>query len=414
MDGVTPKTILHVDINSYFATMLQQENPHLRNRPIGVTKDHGRSCVIAASKEAKKFGVKTGCRLFEARQLCPQILPVSVDFNRCLDATYRLKKIFNTIAPNVYIYSLDEAFIDITDCQQYMYPDSFQLGKDIQDLIKKELGEWVTCNVGISHNRFLAKMASETAPKGSVLTIDEENKDTILAEVGFDSVCGIGFRMSAKLEAIGINTPFLIRFVPKEQLEHMFGPFLSKELLKMAWGEEPHLLQQIDEPNPHMKSVGRSITGYQLCDNEEVLKSVLYNLTEEVTYKVRKMDLAGRLVYVGMRGENGQHWGAHKTVQHPIRHTQEMFDILYNQLYKSWHREYKIIKFIVQLALLQPYNQLTFLPDWNKNEKIATAQDKITEKYGLFTLKSAAMLGHRTILPEVTGFLGDGKYLGLR
>ncbi len=413
MDRVK-KTILHVDINSYFATLLQQENPLLRHKPIAVTKDQGRSCVIAASKEAKHFGVQTGCRLSEAKQLCPHILAVPVDFNRCLDATYRLKKIFNSIAPEVYIFSLDEAFIDISDCLAHIYDSPRACAELIQHQIKQELGEWVTCNIGISHNRLLAKMASEIAPKGSIQEVTEANKDHLLADTPFRSVCGVGVRLETKLRTLGATTPYLIRFIPTDTLQSLVGPFWTTELQKIAWGEEPHFLQLIDRPLPHMKSVGRSITGYKLCDNEEVVKSVLYNLTEEVTHKVRKMNLAGRQVSIGLRGEHGEHWGSFKTLPRVIRHTPEMFAILYHQLYSSWHRSFKIIKFSVRLSLLEPYQQMNLLPEWKRYEQLAFAQDQITQKYGLFTVKSGAMLHHRTIMPEVTGFLGDAKYLGLR
>jgi DNA polymerase IV len=112
---------VHVDINSYFATLLQQENPFLRNKPIGVVKDFGRTCLIAVSKEAKKKGIKTGCPLAEAKLLCPEIMAVPVNFEMCLSATIRLKKLFEALAPEVLIFSLDEAFINIGDCQ-LIYP----------------------------------------------------------------------------------------------------------------------------------------------------------------------------------------------------------------------------------------------------------------------------------------------------
>ncbi len=101
-----PKTILHVDINSYFATLLQQENPALRDRPLGVTKGEGRTCLIATSKEAKKFGIKTGMRLKEALPLYPKLITAPAEFERYLDATKRLKKLFESIAPtNLHLFT---------------------------------------------------------------------------------------------------------------------------------------------------------------------------------------------------------------------------------------------------------------------------------------------------------------------
>jgi DNA polymerase IV len=410
--GVT-KTILHVDINSYFATILQQENPHLRGKPLAILKDVGRSCVIAASKEAKQFGVKTGSRLADAKQICPQIITLPAKFDRYLDCTKRLQRIFANIAPNYYIYSLDEAFVDVTDCLNHLYPNPQTLAKDIQDQIKKELGEWVTCNVGISHNRLLAKMASEIAPKGSALKIDESNMDSILASVPFSDVCGIGFRLEKKLRRLGVTVPYQIRFFSAEQLQIVFGPFWSQELLKIAYGLEPHHLSLIDRHQPHMKSVGRSITGYRLYGEEKDISRILLNLMEEVTYKVRKMKLAGRYAGIYLTGQ-GESWSAHQTLtpNYYIRHTNQLFNVLYRQLYQSWQRSFKIIKFAVRLGMLKPISEVPqpLFARWHQQEAVYKAMDKISDKYGLFTLRSGALLNQPVIRPEVTGFLGDRLY----
>ncbi len=417
-NNASTSTILHVDINSYFATLQQQENPHLRGRPIGVVKDEGRSCIIAASKEAKKFGIKTGADLPEARLRCPDLLTIPAQFDRYLDATRRLKKIFTQIAPAITIYSLDEAFIDISDCQQHLYPDPHHLGRQIQQLIKNDLGEWVTASVGIGPNRFLAKMASEISPPESVFEINHHNLDAVLAEVKFNDVCGIGYQLEKKLLKMGITHPYLIRLYSNDDLLPIFGPFWTKELKKMAYGQEPHHLELLNEPLPHMKSVGRSITGYKLYDNEQEIKSILYNLTEEVTHKVRQMKLAGRAVNVSLFGQNRgwgqapQIWHQHLTLKYYLRHTQEMFQLIYDQLYRNWQREFKVIKFGVRLGMLEPVAEInpSLLPEAQQQEKISAAKDYLTEKYGLFTLRSGVLLNQPLIRPEVTGFLGDKTY----
>lgn len=406
-----PKTILHVDINSYFATLLQQENPALRGRPLGVTKGEGRTCLIATSKEAKKYGIKTGMRLKEALPLYPQLITAPAEFERYLDATKRLKKLFESIAPNIFIYSLDEAFIDISDCRKNLYQKPHDLSELIQQKIRNELGDWVTCNVGIAQNRLLAKMASEIAGTNSILEITEKNLDNVLAEVKFGDVCGVGFRLEKKLALLNVFHPYQIRFIPEEELAIYFGPFWSKELIKIAYGEETHLLSQIDRPLPHMKSVSRSITGYRLYDDEEEIKGILYNLIEEVTFKARKMNLAGRHVSIYLRGQESS-WGAHKTLPAHIRHSSEMFQVLYYELYKNWDRDCRIIKFVVRLSLLEPLENtcISLFDDWERKENISKALDAVNGKYGLFTVRSGALLNRVLIKPEVTGFLGDRTY----
>ena len=403
------KIILHVDINSYFATLLQQENPFLRDRPVGVVKDVGRTCIIAASKEAKKLGIKTGSNVADAKILAPDIVLVPAEFDLYLDATRKLKRIFESLAPEVSIYSLDEAFVDISSCRD-LYPDPIELGYKIQKIIKQVLGDWVTCNIGISHNRFLAKLASEISPKESIFTIDKDNLDIVLAEAEFADVCGIGLRLERKLRMLNVFHPFQIRFYTDDDLLPLFGPFWSQELMKIAYGEEPYFLTLLDK-NPHMKSVGRSITGRRVSCDEDSIKQVLYNLTEEVTYKVRQMDLCGRYVSIHLYG-SGATWRAHRTLKYYLRHTKEMFRILYYDLYHKWKRHFPIIKFAVRLGQLVPINQTSgsLLPDWQQQERLYTAMDSISKKYGLFTVYSGLLHKKDIIRPEVTGFLGDKIY----
>jgi DNA polymerase IV len=409
------RLVLHVDINSYFATMLQQENPHLRGKPVGVLKAEGRSCVIAASKEAKARGVETGCRLVDAYPRCPDLITVPAAFDSYLSTTRQLQTIFQNIAPNYFIYSLDEAFIEIAECIPHLYTTPEQCAQQLQTAIKDTLGEWVTCNVGIARNRLLAKMASETGAKGSISIVATEDEDVLLATTTFKDVCGIGYRLGAKLEAMGVTTPYQIRFYSQADLEPTFGPFWAAELLRIAYGEESHNLALLDRPpQPHMDSVGRSITGFRLHNDENEIRSILLNLMEEVTYKARQMDLAGRYVSIHLYGHE-DHWRAHKTLTTHVRHTTEMFDILYHQLYENWHRTFPIIKFAVRLGMLTPLNQtpVPLYHPWHQQAAKYKAMDAVNKRYGLFTLRSASLLNRHIIRPEVTGYLGDRIYLGL-
>ena len=466
------KTILHVDINSYFATLLQQENPHLRGQPIGVVKNVGRTCIIAASKEAKLHGVKTGTTTGDAKQRCPSIQFLAADFDRYLAATQALSALFHHLCPTVYIYSLDEAFLDITDCQNYLYPDPLVFAKLVQNKIKQTLGEWVTCNVGISYNFLLAKLASEIAPKGSIKTIDQINRDSTLATVNFGDVCGVGFRLEHKLQALHVTHPYQIRFLDPTELKRWVGSFWQKELFKIAYGEETHhfdLLQasgrhagqtiptcrerspelvsgsaislqdpigdigfhnlnsptsnsqSINLPVPssqpptnQMKTVSRSITTWQLVNDENTIHQILLNLSIEVTYKARQMHLTGRQIGIFLSGHR-KAWSAHLTLKHPINHTSEYFHYLYHHLYISWQRPFSIIKFGVYLGLLQSidFTPTPLLPSWHQQEKLTQATDALNHRYGLFTLHPASLLNTTIIRPEVTGFLGDKAFWGV-
>lgn len=378
---------------------------------MGVVKDAGRTVLIATSKEAKQYGVGTGSYVADGQRKCPTLTVLPAEFDRYLAATKQLYQIFNQVAPTVQIYSLDEAFIDISDCRRYLYPDTEQLARHIKQLIRASLGDWVSCNIGIGPNRFMAKLASELSRPDSILVADAENTDILLAQAAFKNVCGIGHRLEHKLKSFGVTNPYQIRFYSDEDLTRLVGPFWAVELKKIAYGQEPHLLELVSKPTPHQKTVGRSITGWRTtADSSEILR-VLLNLTEEVTFKTRCMDLAGRQVFLSLSGQD-QHWHNHKTSKIPIRHTQAMFSIIKDELFPQWRNNFAVIKFAVALSLLKPINQ-TPLPlwfDWQQAEKISQATDNINQRYGLFTIKSGNLLNHKVIKPEVTGFLGDKHY----
>ncbi len=412
------RVIFHVDINSYFATMLQQENPMLRGRPVGVVKSEGRTCIIASSNEAKLLGIKTGTSKMDALTKAPHLTLVPAQFDIMLSATRRLKALFTSLAPNVHIFSLDEVFLDLTGCesvirQQVGKYDLIFYGKFIQRTIQKQLGEWVQCNVGISHNKLLAKMAGEIAPKGSVYLITPDNLDEVLLKVTFKDVCGVGARLTRKLEYLNVFHPYQLNLLDDATLLASFGPHWASELRKIGRGEETHFFSH-PRKTDFQQSVGRTITGYRLCDNEAQIKCTLLNLLEEATHKLRAMDLSGRKIGISLWGHS-EYWGAHRTLRYWVRHTNEIFELLYDGMYKEWKRTFPVIKYGVWIGDCQPNAQLpqNLLPNWHRQEKLYSLIDQVNDRFGSFTLKPASFVGFDVIHPEVTGYLGDRIYLGL-
>ncbi|MEP7167688.1 MAG: hypothetical protein ABI758_06975 [Candidatus Woesebacteria bacterium] len=406
------RVIFHVDINSYFATMLQQENPMLRGKVVGVIKGVGRSCIIASSNEAKKLGIKTGCVVKDARAIAPDIILVPANFDLMLSATRKLKSLFETLSPSVDIFSLDEVFLDLSGCEK-LFESHILYAKFIQQRIKETLGEWVQCNVGISHNKLLAKMAGEVGEKGSVSVIDANNLDQVLSTIGFKDVCGVGWGLSKKLGFLGVFHPYEINLLDDQTLLQYFGPHWAVELRKVGRGEETHLFTH-EKKVEHAQSVGRTITGYTLCDDEDQIRRVLLNLLEEATHKLRKMDLVGRKVGVSLHGHD-RNWGDYATLKYWVRHTDEIFDILYHGMYKKWQRDFSVIKFGVWIGDCKPARDIpmSWLQNWNKREKVYGVIDRVNDRFGNFTLMPASLLGGPIIKPEVTGYLGDRVYLGL-
>jgi len=400
-----------IDMNSYFATLEQQSNPFLRGKPIGIVKDHGRTCVIAASAEAKKLGIKTGCRLREARELCPTFIAVPADFDKYFYNTLLLKKIFESLSPATDIFSLDEAFIDLKDCRK-IYADTQSFFTAAQKKVHDELGEWVTFSLGIGRNRLQAKLASEFAGVDHYFEITEKNLDACLAEAKVDDICGIGYRLSKRLRMLQIEHPYQLNFYDDAFLIEHFGVFWGPELRRIGRGENSHLLDLIDTPATHMKSVGRSKTLFTANANHDYLRQMIYNLAEDMCFKARRMKMAGCHVALYLTGTEGQWWAKEFRMKTPVCHTNEVFHLL-DRLFSALQIGHaSIIKIGVRLGELHPLEKTTqcWLPEWDSRERLYHAVDAVNEKHGLYTLKPARLLGFKIIHPEVTGFLGDKIY----
>src|SRR6185369_911351 len=200
---------------SYFATLEQQANPYLRGKPVGILKEAGRSCVIAASKEAKVLGVKTGDYLGEARKKAPGLITVPADFDRYFHNTKQLHSIFTDLSPDVDLFSLDEAFLELTSCKK-LYPDAAAFFKVSQQRIQSTLGNWVTFSLGLGENRLQAKLASEFSPKNGYFEITPQNLDATLMDTKVETICGIGFRLSRRLHLLGITHVYQLNFCDDE------------------------------------------------------------------------------------------------------------------------------------------------------------------------------------------------------
>lgn len=399
-------TIFHVDLNSYFATVEQQQNPFLRGRPVGVVKDKGRTCVIAASVEAKKFGVRTGSLTGEARLKCPEIVLIPGDFDKYWSFTKRLKSLFESLSPDVEIFSLDEAFIFAPARQDKK--DREACARHIQERIYEELGEWVTASVGISFNKTLSKLAGEFAPKGGFFEIDEDNLIWALLNGELTDICGIGPRLERKLKTLGVESPLEILFWDEKILEFVFGKFWGPELKRLAEGKNSHVLE-LSNNRVEMKQVGRTTTFFKLVSDEVEVRRTMRNLVEEVALKARQMGMAGRYVAVFLQGKD-QSWCKHQTLKYYVRHGEEIFKILSSFFNKR--QRFAVIRVGVFLGMLKPVSEISqcWLPAWQKAERVTAAVDKINEKYGYLTVRPASLAGGPLLYPEVTGYLGDKVY----
>lgn len=402
------RTIIHLDMDSFFATVEQQANPYLRGKPVGITKQEGRSCVIAASVEAKKFGVKTGTSVWEAKKLCPEIILVPSDFEKYFSVTKQFIEIASQFTPLVEVFSIDEVFLDVTETQS-LFGGPFFIALKIKQLMNERIGGWTTCSVGVSYNKLLAKLASEQNKPDGYFELNQKNRDAILGKINLYDICGIGWRLTPRLLNAGVRNLLQIREMPDDVLQATFGPYWSVELKRLSWGIDNSPVVPSTEI-PDMKSVSRTFTLFANTRDERKIKQTIRNLCEEAARKIRDMEMLTRQVVVGIRGDDQDACG-HKTLKYYLDDGQEIFDLTW-QIYQKWDWPFSVRFIGVWLGLLEKRKYLTqdLFPWKRKKTKLLQAMDKVNKRYGEFTIYPATLLGGELIRSEVNGYLGDKKY----
>jgi DNA polymerase-4 len=215
--------VMYVDMNSFFASCEQQKNPALRGRPIGVTAGSKYyAVIIAPSVEAKRFGVKTGMRLNEAKTLCPQIIGVNANPVWYREIHIRFMDILRSYCMEVIPKSIDEAAMNLTN-YRLVYPDRKALAQQIKADFRRALGECITCSIGIAPNTFLAKLATDFQKPDGLVEITPDNLDWHLAQLSLTDLPGIGSRNARRLQLIGITTPLQMRQTSQSLLRKAFG-----------------------------------------------------------------------------------------------------------------------------------------------------------------------------------------------
>ena len=271
-----PSIILHLDMNSYFASVEQQANPHLRGKPVGVCEHLG-GIIIAPSVEAKRLGIKLGTTVWDAKKIYPKIVLLPVDPDKYRHVTAAFLRILMDYTDEVERASIDEAFADLTGVARD-YDDALFLGLEIKQRLRQEVGEWVSCSIGIGPNKLIAKIAADLG-EGDINRIFVVRPDEIgllYDRLKLTDIPGIAHRTERSLNKLGI-------FTLRELARYPLGNLLSQFGL---WGYTLHCMANFkdagffaipaDEP---IKSVGHSYTLPKAINDLREIKKLILNLS---------------------------------------------------------------------------------------------------------------------------------------
>lgn len=397
------RIILHIDFDSYFASCEQQFDPNLRGRPIGVTATNGRTCIIAASREAKKFGVKSVTRVWEAQKLCPEIITVPAHFEKYWEITQIFLNICKDYSPYVELFSLDEVFIDITATEN-LFGGRLVIVEKIKKRIREEIGEYITVSVGLSHNKLLAKLASGLNKPQGFVEIGLKDVEKVYSQLKLTDFCGIGERIALRLKKIGIDTPLQLRAASLDSLITEFKDIEGHFLKNLGLGLDDRAVVPYYAPTD-TKSVGRN---YCLPKNEydqKVILQNIYELCEEVGIKLRRLNKKARTIGLYLGGNNSFH--GRKTVTDYVDSGRDIYDLC-KLLYDGWD-----VAMVRQISIwvgnLEDSSNLTLslFGSTNKGSKIQKVMDDINDRFGDHTIRNGFVWNSSSLKTVPNGYMAD-------
>ena len=393
--------IMHIDLNSCFAIIEQQANPLIRNKPVAIAAyDTPRGAVIASSYEAKALGIKLGVNVREARMLCREVIVMMPDPEKYFDAHRRFKNVLLNYTDSVTPKSVDEFVIDFRGSPAVRRGKSLQdIGFEIKSDIKQAIGEYVTVNVGIGPNRFLAKLAAGLNKPDGLDTIDGDNLRDTYAKLQLMDLPGINTRYSARLNAANIFTPLQFLDTPM--------PVLKKQVFKSIVGFYWYLRlrgHEIDQIDFGRKSFGQQYALGDKTSDPEQLSRLLMKLCEKTGRRLRKANFVAGGVHLWLNFENRMYWAQGKKLRQDVYSTQDIY-LAAQRLLSSAPILARVTNMGITVIDLHPSNpeQLGLFDDSRLDTRgLARAADLINDRYGEFTLVPAIMANMQdTVLKRV-------------
>ena len=399
------RVILHVDMDSYFASVEQQVRPSLRGKPIGVTgRPTERSIVVAASREAKRYKVWTGMPVWEALKACPDLLLVAGNPERYLSITKRFVEILKEYTALLEIYSVDEAFLDVTQ-EAPKRGGPVRMAEEIRQRFREELGECITATIGIASGKTFAKLIGARNKPDGVGRLDDEEMPELLATTRVGDVWGIGRRIEARLNRVGIRTLQELGEASERFLRREFGVY-GLHLSEIGRGRDSTPLVPYTEV-PAPKSVGHSKSLPPDLRDFPLVLIVLRDLCDMVARRMRRLGFMGRTVHCGFRvGSIGPHHGKQTTLDLPSDDGETFYDACRVVLGKIPVKPDRVSNVGVSVGNLVPTDRTSYalLEADRRRERLNAAVDRIRDRYGDRSIRLGTSLLVHPIPRHVGGF----------
>ena len=402
--------VLFIDMNSFFASCEQQVNYWLRGRPVGVCVYTGRnSCIIAPSIEAKKKGIKTGMRLNEAIQLCPELVPLETNPSRYRDFHMKIIKVLKKYSEDVIPKSIDEAVVNLHN-YKLVHGDMISVAKKIKQDISNEVGDWLKCSIGIAPNAFLAKLASDIKKPDGLTVITPDNIDLVLSKMKLKDLPGIATNMAERLISAGIETPVQLRHTSPERLR-----IICKGVVGDYWHSRLNFAE-VDMKDNDYKSM-QAMRHLSAAQRKSVtaIEEILLSLC--LTLEKRMVDTQVFCQTIGFhaRYENSYDRSYNDTIHIsvPLQDGVELLNALKKRMkqYQEANRCEEVLNTgVISLSVFvgdfvdENMVQYGMFEEQSKRDKLRKTVYALKDKFGLGKLRRAAELSDEEFVKDVIGF----------
>lgn len=378
----------------------------LRGRPVAiVNRRTEHTGIVTASYEAKAYGVKVGMKFRDAKLLAPGLIGLESDPGKYRYVYHRLMDIMRDYSADIVMKSIDEGVIDFHDSSTAISSRELKdIGYEIKQRLKDEIGVWMRCNIGIGPNRFLAKMAASLNKPDGLDEINQANIRQVFATLKLTDLTGIAWRNQMRLNAVGIFTPLELLDADVETLEKVvFKSIVGRQWYQRLRGWE------VDDLVSDVQRVGRQYVLERFDLRQDEILQRLHHLCESVGSRMRRQNKSARGIYVYSRGDNG-YWHASRVVQLPFFSDKTIFSLareLFNNA-PSGAREIGIHCY--KLEPIESQEISLFQDEINRERQVVEAIDSINAAHGDRAIHSANTLGAGIYVSQKIPF-GSTRYL---
>jgi DNA polymerase IV len=389
------RTILHVDMDAFYAAVEQRDHPEYRGKPVIVGSDpkegKGRGIVATCSYEARKFGVHSAQPISQAWKLCPRGIYVRPDMGKYARVSGHVMEILMDFTDMLEQVSIDEAFLDVTGSEKLFGPGT-AVAIRIKRRIQTELQ--LTASVGVAQNKFIAKIASDLKKPDGLVFVAPGHEKEFLAPLPIGKLWGVGSKTEAYLKRIGLERIGQLAGLPHSELVSRLGKS-GAHLWQLAQGIDDRPVI----PEEGFKSIGHEITFEKDTADVQLLDATLLELTEKVAHRLRMQGARARTIALKFREADFSTFTRRMTSPDPVDTTEKMFPIV-QKLMKSLIRKDVLVRLIGvyagNLEIGSGSGQMLLLDEApQRDRKLAAAMDDITRRFGEQSITRAALVSRK-------------------